>query len=412
MKEEMIMQEWSLRYTENIRDYKGYAIGKLLGLINDPEIISLAGGLPSPKMFLQAELKKSSQKHLDVNIEHIMQYSNIRGEAELIDAVITFLSRDDIRVTAENVMVTTSAQQGLDQIARLFLEPGDTVVVERPTFGGALAAFQMQCPTYLGVDLKPDGMDVQYLKSVLSDWQTPARMPKLIYVVPDYQNPSGVCMSLAKREALLDLSEQFSIPIIEDSPYRTLRYSGDLLPSLFTLDQHRGGGRVIGVYTFSKMFCPGMRVGFNIGPPEVIEKMTNIKEGSALCTPKYNQDICTDFLKETDLDAYFARCCAYYSDKMEAFLEAMETHFPPKRGVTWTHPEGGMFLWVSVPESIDTRKLFYEALKFKVAFVPGEAFYGERAESHHMRVNFSFCSKKQLQEAVKRLSDCLGQHGV
>ncbi len=406
------MQDWQSKYTENMRDYEGYSIGKLLALTSDPEIISLAGGLPSPEMFLKADLKRSSQKHLDANIERIMQYSNIRGESELIDAVICFLKRDDIRVAADHVMVTTSGQQGLDLVGRLFLEPGDTVVVERPTFAGALAAFQMQCPAYLGVDLESDGMDVHHLRSVLSKWRTPGRLPKLIYVIPDFQNPSGVCMNLAKREALLDLSEQFSIPIIEDSPYRALRYSGDHLPSLFTLDQHRGGGRVIGVYTFSKLFCPGMRVGFNVGPPEVIEKMTNIKEGSTLSTPKYNQDMCTDFLKETDLDAYFDRCCTYYGDKMALFLKAMETHFPPERGVTWTHPEGGMFLWVNVPKAIDTRKLFHEALKFKVAFVPGEVFYGERPESHHMRVNFSYNSKKQLQDAVKRLSDCLGQHGV
>jgi 2-aminoadipate transaminase len=311
-----MIQDWSSRYAANMRDYEGYSIGKLLGLINDPEVISLA-------------------------------------------------------------------------------------------------AFQMQRPDYLGVDLESDGIDVERLHDVLSDCRTSGHLPKFIYVMPDFQNPSGASMSLAKREMLLDLSNRFGVPILEDSPYRKLRYQGAMLPSLFSLDQKKGGGRVLGVYTFSKLFCPGMRVGFNIGPPEVIEKMTNIKEGSTLCIPKYNQDMCAAFLTEVDLDAYFERCGVCYGDKLGIFMKAMADYFPPNRGVTWTQPEGGgMFLWVSLPQQVDTRQLFHKALKFKVTFVPGEACYGERPERHHMRVNFSYPSRAQLREAVKRLSDCLEQQGI
>ena len=406
------MQDWHVRYAANMRNYEGYSIGKLLNLINDPTIISLAGGLPSPDMFLRAELQTATRQRFDRDIDYIMQYSSVRGEGELIDAVTAFLKEDGIRAAPENVMITTSGQQGLDLTGRLFLDPGDAVVVERPTFAGALAAFQMQRPVYLGVDLEPDGIDVGGLQKVLSDCLASGRMPKFIYVVPDFQNPSGISMSLAKRETLLDLSNRFGVPVIEDSPYRRLRYQGATLPSLFSLDQERGGGHVIGIYTFSKLFCPGMRVGFNIGPPEVIEKMTNIKEGGTLNTPKYNQDMCAFFLSEVDLDAYFERCCAYYGDKLGIFLDAMAENFPWERGVTWTRPEGGMFLWVSMPKHVDTRQLFHTALKFKVAFVPGEAFYGERPEHHHMRVNFSYPPGAQLREAVKRLSDCLGQQGI
>ena len=370
------MQDWHLRYAANMRHYEGYSIGKLLGLINDPAIISLAGGLPSPDMFLRAELQKATRQRFDRDIDRIMQYSCVRGEAELIDAVRSFLQRDGIHVAADNIMITTSGQQGLDLAGRLFLDPGDAVVVERPTFAGALAAFQMQRPIYFGVDLEPDGIDVGSLHEVLSGCLSSGHMPKFIYVVPDFQNPSGVSMSLAKREILLDLSDRFGVPIVEDSPYRRLRYHGVILPSLFSLDQERGGGRVIGVYTFSKLFCPGMRVGFNIGPPEVIEKMTNIKEGSTLHTPRYNQVMCAAFLTEVDLDAYFERCRVYYGHKLEIFLEAMVEYFPPNRGVTWTQPEGGMFLWVSMP------------------------------------VNFSYPAEAQLREAVKRLSDCLEQQGI
>ncbi len=412
MGELLMMQDWQMRYAENMRNYEGYSIGKLLSLINDPAIISLAGGLPSPEVFLQSEFRRATRERLDRDIDGIMQYSAVRGEAELIDAVVAFLIRDGIHAAPENIMVTTSGQQGLDLVGRLLLDPGDTVAVERPTFAGALAAFQMQRPAYLGIDLESDGLNIGELEEVLARCTTSGHMPKFIYVIPDFQNPSGVSMSLDKRSALLDLSERYHIPVVEDSPYRALRYRGAQLPSLFSLDQQQGGGRVIGVYTFSKLFCPGMRVGFNIGPPEVIDKMTNIKEGSTLNTPKYNQGMCAAFLTEVDLDAYFERCRAFYSKKMEVLLNALEANFPPERGIGWTQPEGGMFLWVSAPETVDTRKLFHEALKFKVAFVPGEAFYGERPEQHHMRVNFSYPSEAQLRDATGRLSDCLERQGV
>jgi len=194
---------------------------------------------------------------------------------------------------------------------------------------------------------------------------------------------------------------------VEDSPYRDLRYYGETIPSIFGLDQKRNAGNVIGLYTFSKLFCPGIRVGFNIGPREVIEKMTNIKEGNLLNTPKYNQDMCTAFLTEMDMERHLEKCRNYYREKLNVFLETMENYFPKEMGVTWTKPEGGLFLWVTVPERIDTHELFYEAIKFKVAFVPGEVFYGENPSKNHMRINFSYASKEQLAEAVKRLSNCI-----
>lgn len=407
-----MLTDWPARFADNLRTYDGYAIGKLLALINDPQVISLAGGLPSPDMFLKTEFEQATGERLARDIDRILQYSNIRGEAELMDAVQAFLADDDIHIEASNLLITTSAQQGLDLCGRLFLNPGEPVVIERPTFAGALAAFDMQRPVYHGIEMTPDGMDVGCLKEVLAAARANGRPPKFIYVVPDFQNPSGVSMSLAKRQALLALSARYATPIVEDSPYRALRYRGAALPSLFSLDQREGGGRVIGVYTFSKLFCPGMRVGFNIGPPEVIDQMTNLKEGSTLNTPKYNQDMCAAFLKTVDLDAYHEACRAYYGSKLERLLGALDAAFPPARGVTWTRPEGGMFLWLSTPPTVDTQRLFHAALKFKVAFVPGAFFYGERPEGHHMRINFSYPSASDLETAVDRLSECLRQVGV
>ncbi len=400
-------KDWQSTFSDNLKEYGGYSIGKLFALLSDPEIISLAGGLPSPEMFLKDGMRTASKNRLQENIETIMQYTNIKGESDLIKAVIKFLERDNIRISEENIVITSSGQHGLDITGRLFLNPGDIVFVDRPTFAGAIVAFQLQRPEFIGFDIEEDGPDVaSYLKK-LKELQKQNKKPKFIYVVPDFQNPSGITMSLKKREALLDLSYEYDIPIIEDSPYRDLRYQGETIPSIYGLDQEREGGHVIGLYTFSKLFCPGIRVGFNIGPKDVIARMTNIKEGNVLNTPKYNQDMCTAFLTEMNYEPHLEKCRNYYREKLKVFLQTMEKYFPPEMGVSWTKPEGGLFLWVTLPEHIDTYELFYEAMKFKVAFVPGNTFYGENPAINHMRINFSFASKEQLVEAVKRLSKCI-----
>ena len=403
-------QDWMSRFSDNIRNYEGYSIGKLFKLLNDPETISLAGGLPSPDTFLKHDLQRVSQKRLQEDADTIMQYTDISGETNLIEAVIQFLEADHIDISQENIVITSSGQQGLDLTGRLFLNSGDAVILDRPTFAGAIVAFQMQRPVFAGVDIEDDGSDIEGFRKKIEMLGRQDIPLKFIYVVPDFQNPSGISMSIEKRRSLLDLSYEYDIPIVEDSPYRSLRYYGDNLPSIFEMDQNRGGGHVIGVYTFSKMFCPGMRVGFNIGPPDVIEKMTNIKEGSTLNSPKYNQDMCTAFLREMDWKAHLENCRAYYREKLALFLDTMQAYFTEDMGVSWTKPRGGLFLWASVPEKIDTLKLFYEAVKFKVAFVPGEVFYGENPAQNHMRINFSFASKNQLAEAVDRLSSCLKKY--
>jgi len=403
------MIDWTNQYAQEMKHFKGYPIGKTLKYLTDPEIISLAGGLPSPQTFQTSEFRAASEKILKHDIDKIMQYSAIPGEESLVDAVIQFLKRDNISLDRQQVLITTSGQHGLDLTGRALLDKGDIVLVDRPTFAGALVAFQMEAPRFVGVDIEPDGTNVAVLEQTIQQLKLENKIPKFIYVVPDFQNPTGITMGLEKRKALLKISYAFHIPIIEDSPYRDLRYHGQTLPSLFSLDQelYEGGGNVIGVYTFSKIFCPGLRVGFNIGPPDVIQKMTNIKEGNILNTPKYNQDMCTAYLTEMDVEAHFDRCRAYYQEKLALFLETMETYFPDNSHVTWTIPQGGLFLWVTLADHVDTAKLFFEAIKHQVAFVPGEQFYGENPEKNHMRINFSFSTKPQLVEAVKRLSTCI-----
>jgi len=390
-------------FTPIMKRFEGYAIGKMLKYLDDPEIISFAGGLPSADVFPLDLIRRAAEKSLGENWRESLQYSPIPGEKALIEAVIAYLRRDGIRIGPENIVITTSGQHGLDLVGRLFLNPRDFVVADLPTFGGALAAFEMEDARYAAADLEPDGSNIEAMEAGIKDLLKKGTPPKFIYVVPDFQNPSGITMSLEKRKALLALGRRYRLPIVEDSPYRDLRYSGERIPSLFSLDENQGG--VIGLYTFSKMFCPGLRVGFNIGPADVIQKFHFIKSANILNTPKLNQDICAAFLREADLDAHFQAARRYYSEKLKFFLGAMNDHFPDSLGVKWTRPEGGLFLWITTPESIDTHELFFRAIEEKVAFVPGEVFYPKDAcRRNAMRINFSYPTQDQIVRGVARLA--------
>ncbi len=393
-------------FADIMKGFEGYTIGKMLAYLSDPNVISFAGGLPSSDVFPRDLIKRATGKSLQENADSVLQYSPIPGENELIEAIIKYLKLDNIFIEPENIMITTSGQHGLDLVGRLFLDPKDIIVTDLPTFGGALAAFELEDAQYMAASIQEDGSDVEGFERKIQNLIDQGKMPKFIYVVPDFQNPSGITMSLEKRERLLAIGKKFMIPIIEDSPYRELRYRGKHLPSIYSLDKNQGN--VIGLYTFSKILCPGIRVGFNIGPPRVTQKFSFIKGANILNTPKLNQDICTAFLKEYDLDAHFKMVKNYYVEKLNFFLDSLEENFSADMGVTWTKPEGGLFLWITVPENINTMDLFYKAIEEKVAFVPGEVFYPEGFKQHNtMRINFSYPTKAQIIEGVKRLSSVI-----
>ena len=396
-------------FTNIMKGFEGYAIGKIMKYLNDPGIISFAGGLPSSDVFPLDLIQKAAVKSLKEDWDHVLQYTPIPGEKELMQSIIEYLKTDNIHIEPENIMITTSGQHGLDLVGRLFLEPRDIIVIDLPTFGGALAAFEMEDAEYIAKDIEEDGSDVKGMETEIENFITKGKKPKFIYVVPDFQNPSGITISLEKRLALLSLSKKYGIPLVEDSPYRELRYRGSHLPSIYSLDKNQGN--VIGIYTFSKILCPGIRVGFNIGPHEVIKKFSFIKGANILNTPKLNQDICTAFLREYDLDAHFKRSIKYYSEKLNFFLGAIEENFPKDMGVEWTNPEGGLFLWITAPEEINTSELFYKAIEEKVAFVPGDVFYPKGFRRYNtMRLNFSYPTKEQIVEGVRRLSSVLKKY--
>jgi len=386
-----------------MQSFEGYTIGKMLSYLVDPDIISFAGGLPSTELFPLDFIRRAAERSIRDNYHKVLQYSPIIGERDLMEAIIDYLKTDGIFIEPENIMITTSGQHGLDLVGRLFCEPQDLIVCDLPTFGGALAAFELEDAKYIARDIKDDGSDIEGFDRDIEASIHRGKKPKFIYVVPDFQNPSGITMSLEKRFSLLDMAKKYAIPIIEDSPYRELRYRGKQMPSIYSLDKNQGN--VIGLYTFSKIICPGLRVGFNIGHPELIQKFTFIKGSNILNTPKLNQDICTTFLREYDLKAHFQKARNYYAEKLDFFLKAMDECFPEEMGVRWTKPEGGLFLWLTVPDHMNTLELFHSAIQEKVAFVPGEVCYPLGYRRYNtMRINFSFPTKEQIVEGVKRLS--------
>ena len=385
-----------------MKDFEGYAIGKMLSYLGDPDIISFAGGLPSDELFPVDLIQKAAEKSLREDSARVLQYSPIPGEKDLIEAIIDYLKTDGIFIGPENIVITTSGQHGLDLIGRAFLNPQDLIVIDLPTFGGALAAFELEDARYIAKDIEDDGSNVAGLDEDIEASINRGQTPKFIYVIPDFQNPSGITMSLKKRSTLLNMAKKYEVPIIEDSPYRELRYRGEQIPSIYSLDNNNGN--VIGLYTFSKILCPGIRVGFNIGPPDVIKKFAFIKGANILNTPKLNQDICRTFLNEHDLNTHFQKAVTYYDTKLHFFLETLEENFPADTGVKWTKPEGGLFLWITTPEKINTLDLFYMAIEEKVAFVPGEVFYPKGFRRYNtMRINFSYPTKEQILEGIKRL---------
>lgn len=392
-------------FSSNIKNMKRSVIRELLKLTQKPEIISFAGGLPSPDSFPVEMIKEISGKVLDENGTKALQYGSTEGLPALVNELIKMMKEyDDIDLLPENVVVTTASQQGLDLIGKIFVDPEDTVIVESPTYVGALGAFNSYRAKMVDVELDNDGIRTDLLREKIAELKKNGIKPKFIYVIPDFHNPAGVTMSLQRRKELLEIASKEDIFIIEDSPYRMIRYRGESIPSLYKLDTE---GRVLSLFTFSKILVPGFRMGWAIGPKEIIDKFVIGKQAVDLCTPPFNQYITAEFLGRGLLKDTVKHTIEMYKEKNELMLEMLDKHMPKNAGVTWTKPDGGLFLWVTLPENIDTEEMFKKAIENNVAYVIGSAFYVGGRKKNSMRLNFSFATKPQIEEGIKRLADVI-----
>ena len=395
---------WSQRFAYRITAVKSSAIRELLKLTQRPEVISFAGGLPAPDVFPVQRFQEACHRVLNQHGAQALQYSTTEGFVPLREVIARNLQRYGILATPDNVLLTSGSQQALDLIAKLLINRGDRVLTEAPTYLGALQAFSVFGAEYETVPIDDDGIRTELLEDALRSG------PKFMYILPNFQNPAGVTLSLQRREELVYLSDKYGIPIVEDDPYGQLRYEGQHLPPLVVLDRENLRrdegyklGNVIYMSTFSKTLAPGLRLGWIVAPVEVIAKLVQLKQGADLHTSTFVQMVAYEVAKDGFLDEHVKLIRQVYGERRDVMLSALDEMFPQE--VTWTRPHGGLFLWVTMPEGTDCNELLEDAIHENVAFVPGDCFYPGSADGHrNMRLNFSNATPEQIREGVRRLA--------
>ncbi|HNQ95273.1 MAG TPA: PLP-dependent aminotransferase family protein [Anaerolineales bacterium] len=393
---------WEYRYAFRTQQMSSSVIRELLKLTEQPEIISFAGGLPAPEVFPLERFREASNTVLENFGPQSLQYSTTEGHRPLREMIARHISRFSSEVGLDNILITSGSQQALDFIGRLFVNRGDFIVVESPTYLGALQAWNTYGAQYIPVRTDEHGMIVDELEAALRVG------PKFIYVLPNFQNPGGSTLSLERREQLVRIADKYGVPIIEDDPYGQLRYEGEHIPSIVALDsEYRGpngghySGNVIYLSTFSKLLAPGLRLGWVIAPSEVIQKLVMSKQAADLHTSSFNQYVAFEAAKGGFLDEHVKMIRATYKERRDVMVEMMEEMFPA--GVTWRKPKGGMFLWSILPEGMDSAEVLKRAIEKKVAFVPGEAFHPIGGGKNTMRLNFSYPSPETIRQGISRL---------
>jgi DNA-binding transcriptional MocR family regulator len=374
---------------------KASDIRELLKLTARPEIISLAGGLPAPELFPIDEYRRAFEWVLETNGSAALQYGPSEGYRPLRELLAARMTRMGVPADADQVLITNGSQQGLDLIGKIFLNPGDAVALENPSYMGAIQAFDSYQAEYVIVPMDDDGMRSDELDAILS--KNPV---KFIYALPNFQNPSGRTMSVARRKTLVETAQKHGVPIVEDDPYGELRFEGEALPSLRSLWPEG----VIYLGTFSKILAPGFRLGWMVAPPEMYDEIVFGKQPADLHTSTGTQMATYEVCRSHDgtfLEQHIEKIREVYRERRDVMLRAMQEHFP--EGCTWTKAEGGLFIWAEVPVSIDTRELLAEALEENVAFVPGQSFHADRSGHNTMRLNFSNVTSERIEEGIARL---------
>jgi 2-aminoadipate transaminase len=386
--------KWSDSFARRTRNMKPSAIREILKLTQRSQVISFAGGLPAPGLFPVTRLREAADTVLEKYGSEALQYSTTEGHPPLRDWIASRFRG----VTAENVQIISGSQQGLDLIAKVFLDPGDKVVVAAPTYMGALRAFDAYEVQYLSVATDEEGVVPDALEKALE------RSPKLIYVIPNFDNPTGITMSLRRREALVGLAREYGVPIYEDDPYGELRFEGEPLPHLYDL----APDVVIYAGTFSKIMVPGFRLAWLVADPQVLTPLVRAKQAADLHTASYTQMIAFEVSKDGFMAGQVARTRAYYKSQRDLMLTALDRHFPDFVG--WTRPKGGMFLWCTLSEGMNATEIAYDAAREGVAYVPGETFYANGAALNTLRLSYSVATPEQISEGIGSLGRLFEHH--
>lgn len=375
------------------------AVGAILQAAADPKIISFAGGLPAPELFPVKEMKVAVDKVFEEHGQEAMQYGAAKGVTALREVIQQHVKeKENVDSELDNVLVTTGSEQALDLVGKAFVDPGDTVLVEQPTYLCALDVFRSYGANFASVEMDEDGMKMDALEEALKANPN----TKLIYTVPNFQNPTGRTMTEERRKQLAELAEKYDVYVLEDNPYGEIRFAGQHVPAVKSFDK---SGHVFYMSTFSKTLAPGFRLGWLVADKAVVNKLTVLKQSADLHTDNLAQFAVAQFFADNDVDAHVKEISALYGKRKDLMLEGIKKYFP--EGVKYTDPEGGMFLWVEVPGVDDTVELFKECLEHDVAFVPGDPFFAGEVQPGAFRLNYSNMKEDQIEVGLKRLGAAL-----
>ncbi|MGC9122767.1 MAG: PLP-dependent aminotransferase family protein [Thermoplasmata archaeon] len=387
------------KFSDISKTLKGSAVRELLKYAEQPDVISFGGGMPNPLSFPIDNIKEIINNILDNYGTKALQYGTTEGLSELREQIAKRMKdKFSININPANIITLNGSQSGLYMVSKVFLNRGDYVVSEAPTYVGAISAFNAQAPSWITVELKDDGMDLNELESKVKRAIEEKRIPKFVYVIPTFQNPAGLTWSEEKRKHLLEIASKYDLIIFEDDPYSEIRFSGNHVKPIKYYDYEE---RVIYMGTFSKVLSPGIRLGWVTANDAIIRKIALLKQGVDLCTNVFSQYIALEYLKNGMIDKQIPKIVELYRKKRDLMLKSLEENMP--EGVTWTRPDGGMFLWVTVDYDIDTEKLLKKALENKVAYVVGTAFYPDGRGRNSMRLNFTYSKDEDIITGISRL---------
>jgi 2-aminoadipate transaminase len=392
------LERYAGLFASRTRVMKSSAMRDLMAITARPEVISFAGGLPDTSTFPPETFAAVAGRVAAESCAKALQYGPTDGLVETKECIAEVMAADGIQVDTQDIVVTTGGQQGIDLVTKTLIDPGDVVVAEAPTYPGAVPTFSSYQADVVQIEMDSDGMRVDLLEETLERLDRDGRKPKFIYTVPTFQNPAGVTMSLERRRRLVQIAHQRELLVLEDNPYGLLRYEGDAVPSLHALD---GGVFVMYLGTFSKILSPGIRLGWVVAPPPVLDKINQGKAGVDLCTSTLSQLMVQAYFSEVRWRDYVDSLTEIYRTRRDTMLDALAEHFPPQ--AEWTRPGGGLFIWATLPDFIDTTDLLARALRDNVAFVPGEQAYFDGRGRNSMRLNFSISDEDTIREGIRRI---------
>jgi 2-aminoadipate transaminase len=398
------LERYAGLFAERTGVMRSSAMRDLMAITARPEVISLAGGLPDTSTFPPQSFAAQMTRIAQESAAEALQYGPTEGFEETKDCILEVMGAEGMLPDPDDIIVTTGGQQAIDLVCKTLIDPGDVIVCEAPSYPGALSVFSSYQADVVQVECDEDGMQVEVLERLLGELRAEGRRPKFIYSVPSFQNPAGVTMSLERRQRLVELARAQELLVVEDNPYGLLRYGGEPMPPLYQLD---GGDFVIYIGTFSKILSPGIRLGWAVAPPPVMEKIVLGKQAADLCTSTLTQYFVREYFAERRWQRYIDDLVELYRGRRDTMLEALRTYFPAE--ATWTEPEGGLFIWATLPDYIDTSDLLARALRADVAFVPGAAAYLDGRGRQSMRLNFSGVGDEEIREGVRRIGKVIAE---